>query len=901
MGIKHARLVNKYYLNEETVIGEVEQLILQYEQQFDKVADYRKQQLIINHASAVQLWLTYRSDIEIKTEAEAKEVIATVLALRSNQNDIFTTLKQHTNENFRYNFIDKYDYISQKFSQLNESLLLFLESGVNCLLMISIKSGTETLDKRFKYCKLSIKAVNSFTSLLELQMQEVSDIGTGLTSITSNIADDILDKAKLTWEMLPEAIKQDIKWTETIYYIPSGFGNIDEIPIELLYGENTFLGLEKKFSRLSTIEAFSQTLAANRINRKCSKKALLVDSSNVSRYKPLPYAKNEIELVTHSLHKEQYNVTLLTKPTKDELIDELSKGYDIFHYIGHSEADEYGEYLVVNDSEIIRAVHLHAIKDAPAPLVILASCYAGRSRPIAGQGQQGFPAALFNLGSPAIIASTYELPDQVGLQFSTELYKRLFPTTLGNCLQSIKRSFDAGEKNPVCWSPYILFGNANKTLSSLFAEPKKNLSWPSLAIRFFCTESNDYLKQTQARLESDDSINTQQRQQILELLNAIQVKDKNHFSEDFLYDNQFELNDNIEARLVFDAIKILAYIKFSETPDDKTHDNKVKLYGNLLSIQSILHDSYLLVALTDTLTELQDVPFLAESERILFSYAKKALTWIMGDKQSLQQKIESFNYWQQVIEKSIMINSKDMIGVDTETFRKADANDRMAMKRLLSSTLKQQASAISITSKQPWTYWMQRLIGCSGTMQSISDFLGIIEKELKDKKITEQEHNILLRLVEMFFGPDYIDEDTLQKAYTIFEGKELESNIIKAFDYFDLVTTDHAIISQAELENIMYFVKSNLDVMALSYFWGVWCQKEAERGAFETAINEILKLISTLEMLAEKDDEFFKRLGITAILLGQVYNYNNQPSMANDIQKKYADAIEAYQDSEKPD
>ncbi len=93
----------------------------------------------------------------------------------------------------------------------------------------------------------------------------------------------------------------------------------------------------------------------------------------------------------------------------------------------------------------------------------------------------------------------------------------------------------------------------------------------------------------------------------------------------------------------------------------------------------------------------------------------------------------------------------------------------------------------------------------------------------------------------------------------------------------------------------MQFVQSRLDDSALVYFWGVWCQKEAERGAFVSAISEIILLIPILEELSETDPEFLPRLGITAFMLMQIYNYNNQPDEADAVQTKYSEAIQAFQ------
>ena len=892
--IRHAILLNDWYQCDRDVMPELEEILLDYEKIYKESQQYKQLQIQQNINAANRLWITMMADGRVNTTNDLTIFLTMIFSMRQPMVGVMTKMKNAASAPLPSNILNKTGILNEWFSRLKKSVLFIIEDGVDHLILTTIRSGKESIASKVHINKVSIDFVEAFSKLFTIYQEEISDISNRIISIQSQVADDLIEQAKQIWISLPIPMQKDIEWADTIYYAPSNYQMIDELPFELVHNGDSFLGLKKIIVRVLSINHLLQSISMNRVNKKPGKKALVVYADDVAGVNKLQSASQEVKIIENRLEANGYDVITLHKPSVTELKSELKNDPDLFHFIGHSEADDTGEYLLLNDNEDFRAFMLNELQSNPAPLSNLSSCYAGRTRQLISGAQQGMAATLLNLGAPAVLAATFELPDQLGVMFSEEFYKNITDKSIGNILLSTRNSLANQEVNPVCWASCLLIGNPDINIDIKAKTKNNQIRWPQTITRYICTRSSKYLKQSQELLYTDNDISNTEKKILLEALNELNNQQSSFFNADLLNSSPAFAEHNIEAKLIYYIMICFGWISHSPISKTEDTDSKIFLIKKLLTIEEILHDSYLFVATIEALLTIRTAPLLDDTERNLFAKARQALAMLSADQKVLKEKIASFNKWQQYLENTIIMDAQALAGVDVDTFRKADEGDRQAQKRMLSNLWKNSASTSALTSKKPWTEWMLRLICCAASEQSLCDFLGVIDVARKQGKISEAEYDALLRLVEQFIGPDSVDQGTMNDAYAVFDNKEYEYKIISLFDYFDLLTTDTASVTQPQVEQAIDIASNISDTQAITFFQSVWCQKEAEQGRFTSSLTEALKILQNLEKLVAADPEITERIGVMAMLITQLYQYLGDLKSGEAIQKKYQKAIKLY-------
>jgi hypothetical protein len=234
----------------------------------------------------------------------------------------------------------------------------------------------------------------------------------------------------------------------------------------------------------------------------------------------------------------------------------------------------------------------------------------------------------------------------------------------------------------------------------------------------------------------------------------------------------------------------------------------------------------------------------------------------------------------------------ELLGVDNETFAAADSGDRQAQKKMLRTMWTREASPKALASSLPWTHWLLRMIG-SGTQQTISDVFGVIDGQRKTGALPSAKADALDQLIEQFVGPGTVDDATAAHVRKTFpSGKE--QMVIELFLLHDRLASGDPGISLTEIQAGVEVSESLNSTDAYVFFIGVFAQYLAQAGYLEEAIVAAEKALDTAESLAAKDNEYTNRLGVSAILLRQLYGYSNNVRGVANIDAKYRKAMEAY-------
>jgi hypothetical protein len=236
-----------------------------------------------------------------------------------------------------------------------------------------------------------------------------------------------------------------------------------------------------------------------------------------------------------------------------------------------------------------------------------------------------------------------------------------------------------------------------------------------------------------------------------------------------------------------------------------------------------------------------------------------------------------------------------MSGVDVETYRRADSDDRQAQKRMVRELFTRRASVAALSSEEPWTTWMLRMIA-SGTEQSICDLFGVIEESRKARRLPAQQADALDELVEQFIGPGEVRPETVALVTATFASVPLERDVIALFLAHDRLASGATDVTPAELGEAIRRADAIGSEPALTYFLSVWSQLAAQSGQLEQAIPAAQAALTLAAKLAAEDGEMQDRLGRTALLLSQLYQHAGEPALATAVQMEHYEAVRAHLD-----
>jgi hypothetical protein len=205
------------------------------------------------------------------------------------------------------------------------------------------------------------------------------------------------------------------------------------------------------------------------------------------------------------------------------------------------------------------------------------------------------------------------------------------------------------------------------------------------------------------------------------------------------------------------------------------------------------------------------------------------------------------------------------------------------------------ASLAAVSSDEPWTTWMLRMIAC-GTEQSICDLFGVIDESRKARRLSPDEADALDELVEQFIGPGEVRQETAELATSVFDAMPLEREVIALFLAHDRLASGAPDVGPAEIAVSIGRAEAIGSEEALTFFLGVWAQYAAQSGELEQAIEAARAAVALAAKLAAADTELQDRLGRTALLLSQLYEFAGEPALSAAVQIEHYEAVRAHLD-----
>jgi CHAT domain len=848
----------------------------------------KKRTVRMNLDAEYRLWLTIAAG-ESKDEILIERFLAQVYALREG----FVEFASNWAKASELEMISEIRILNGRLSRLTGTVLLVLESGINCYILTTLCSGKSKLMDRVHIEPTSQVCTKAFESLLQLYLEATNGLIDRAIGVQSQPTEAFRTACEQVWLEFPEAIRRDLTGAETILVSPSNTGDVNEIPVELLNDGSDYLGLSKNVVRVISLGQLHATLAENRRNSLPYNRNLIVRAADSPDLGQLSHADSEVQRTQRSMQLLGNKVQILTSPSTQELLVQLKGGVDIMHYVGHGFADQSGEALLLGTREVLTANHLSSIDPTPAPISVMSSCFVGRARHLRTGEQHGIAMTLLEHGASAVVAATYAVPDHVGSLFSLTFYNHCRAHTLGTAMRLARRSLAANGYHPATWGCFIFLGDPFSRLSGL-KPAVVDLSWPAGLCRFIATGSQAYDDSARRKLKSDSRLSKVQIQKIESALDAFSSQDSKFFTYKRLQESIGLQSIDMEGYLTYFVLCGIGYLRYKTKARDKRL--KEDLLRSLLAAQRILNDSYLLITLVIEAIDLIEYPFTTSEGRSLLHKASSALNWVNSDGSFFKKAQETFSMFSEHLKNTIVFDAQHLAEVDSETFASADAGDRQAQKKMLRNLLTRDASLKALTSTQSWTHWMLRMIGCP-TEQATKDLFGVISQASKNKRLLKKEEEALNRLLEQYAGPGEIDEETAAQVLDVFSSKPHERDVIELFIIHDRLASGQAKVSIEEIDRAIQLSKKLGSIGAETYFASVRCQKTAEMGQIEQAIAMGWDVLEQTEKLASEDAECKDRVGLIAILLRQLSQLRNDTRAVNLIDLLYGEAMQAYMNS----
>ena len=252
---------------------------------------------------------------------------------------------------------------------------------------------------------------------------------------------------------------------------------LDELPVELFHDGTSYLGLRADVVRAPALRDLNILLGDNCTNAASTGSALVVRAED-----DLSEADDETQAVAQSLERLGLTPGVRPAPDTSALLDELSSGVDLLHFVGHGLADVVGETLPLGKGRALTARDVEALSPAPAPVTILSACLAGRERQVRTGELRGFATQLLRQGAPVVVAAKYFVPDLIATEYMKRLYPFLQKDPIARAIRATRKSLADDGYHPAVWSCFVVFGRPLARIPGPHASDAR--SWTSAVVRY---------------------------------------------------------------------------------------------------------------------------------------------------------------------------------------------------------------------------------------------------------------------------------------------------------------------------------------------------------------------------------------------------------------------------------
>jgi tetratricopeptide (TPR) repeat protein len=766
--------------------------------------------------------------------------------------------------------------------------VLVIEQVPDAILVVTFRGGSGAWNSRVHIALLENEGIEAVKTLLLEHRDTVRSLAERSMPVRSRPSSRFTSACANAWNALTPEIQQDIIGVNTLMVSVDNQTQLDELPLELLHDGTTYLGIRTDIVWAPALRDLNILLGENHLNAAPTQSALIVRAQD-----ELPQANTEANRVSQALEDMEIHASIRAAPKAADLLDELGKGIDLLHYIGHGLADEIGEILPLGPAESLSAREVAAIYPAPAPLTILSACLTGRGRQLRTGHQQGFATALLRRGAAAVVAAKYFVPDHIATEYATLLYHFAPGGTLQNAVRKTRALLAEEGYHPAAWSCFAVFGRPDVRIQA----PHRcdATTWPSAAFRYLATGSDSYLEDAQRLLEQDQRLSNAQKLQMQKDLAALGSADPHYFSVDKMKEKSSldEFSEGMLAGTMVRAFGTMRHAASTVGADFEQVEREV--IQQALLAESILGDTYLLVAAATEMCRRTEFYRQGQGKDILLR-ATRRLQWLSADELALDDTRSVLEKYSKLTEQQLYFDISTLAGVDDETFRAADSGDRSAQKKMLKNLLTSEASPESLTSGH-WTDWMLRMIA-TGEKQATSDLLGSIDQAARTGGITIDEQRALNELIEQYFGPDEVDPGTARTALATFQGQETELSVLELFFIHDRLASGADDVSLEQIWDAVEQAKRLKAKGATAYFQAVWAERAAQDNRLHEALDAGKEAVEAYQRLVPNDPEYEQKLGMTALLTAGIADACGNHAVASFLRHQHRDSIAAFQSSE---
>ena len=241
---------------------------------------------------------------------------------------------------------------------------------------------------------------------------------------------------------------------------------MNSIPWELLYDENQFWGIKYSMGRkvIKVIKPMSDRQKVSVPDKRDP--GVLIIASNPNN--DLNWLQDEVETIISRVSQfAEVNVISGERATVLETSRELRKGYSIVHYCGHAVKDHATNEsaLLLHEGRLLDAVTIKSNMGG-SPVVFINACQSARGNPEYDLTSEWddmtscLSDAFLYAGAAGVIGTVADVGDLESAMFANHFYERIYMgSSLGEAIQSTRKSFAENLPDNPVWSSFVLYGN----------------------------------------------------------------------------------------------------------------------------------------------------------------------------------------------------------------------------------------------------------------------------------------------------------------------------------------------------------------------------------------------------------------------------------------------------------
>lgn len=364
-----------------------------------------------------------------------------------------------------YALADKAAVLEAYLTRLPGTVVLFLESGVDELVLLAFEGG-DGPGPRCVVASGSADLLDGLFRQYELYVEELDLIADGRAPLAAPASAELVAVSEAVWRELPATIRDMLRRASTLL-VSAAPGGLDRVPLELVRTEDGWLGQDTVIARVPTLRALLELLCPNRLPHVVDDAAYVFRAEDPPEMGRLRAADEEAQDAVTFAELIGLRPTAAAGPDRQALAEAFDAGYRLVHYVGHGLAGRFGEILPVTAEQGLEIGALGTLRGHKTPTVILSACDVGRGRSLPGGNVKGFAVQLLHHGAPGVIASMQAVPDAAQPAIIEALYRGLAEAPLGGAILQQRRQLAEDGLSPILWSLLCLFGDPNHTVSPL--------------------------------------------------------------------------------------------------------------------------------------------------------------------------------------------------------------------------------------------------------------------------------------------------------------------------------------------------------------------------------------------------------------------------------------------------